>query len=203
MSWLFSFLLVCYASLRLTLWVRGQLRWLSRRQTLPEPPVDVSPPAHLSSGLSRVFRASRELRVQLVHARRDLAAVAIKDPDAPLGQVRDQRYRRALMESWTHLRAWLRELEALERGDRLELEARSLDEAGIRALTESLRDKWRAVSRARALEPFAIAELAEVERALERIDEELVAIEQGLTQLGESPYRDRYAAVTEPTLARV
>ena len=76
MSWIFSFLLLCYASVRLVLWARGQWRWLSLRHELPVPPEAIEPPEHLSSGLALLFVRCRRLRIELTQARRMLATVA-------------------------------------------------------------------------------------------------------------------------------
>lgn len=194
MSWIFSFLLVCYATVRLVLWVRGQLRWMAIRTTLPAPPTEVEAPAHLSPGLAELFLASRQLRVDLIHARRALAAVRVTDPDAPLGQIRDRRYRRAVMESWTQIHAWLRiYAEAREGpGNRAILEDRRIDEQRVAALIEGLRGQWREVARARALDPFSLAELERAAQTLEAVGEELEVIEDGLSRSGDHPYRDRF-----------
>lgn len=193
MSWIFSFLLVCYASVRLVLWMRGQWRWLSLRKRLPDLPREVAPPEHLSANLARLFAKSRWLRIELTHARHLLAMVAATDPDVPLGQVRDTRYRRALMQSWTHLRAWLRETEALDELDRTTLDELGLGTRNLAELTEGLRPRWRAVARARALDPFPLGDLELVQATLERAELELVALERGLSLTPDDPYRDRFA----------
>jgi hypothetical protein len=193
-SWIFSFLLACYACVRLVLWARGQVRWLSIRNTLPIPPLEVVPPRHLSRGLAELFVACRQLRVELVHARRLLLAVEVTDPDVGLGHVRDARYRRALMQSFTQLGAWLRWFEGLAESERAILYDRGLGHERIAALRESLHDRWLVAARARALDPFALADLHAVKQALERADLELQAIERGLAALGEDPYRDRFVS---------
>jgi hypothetical protein len=192
-SWIFSFLLVCYASVRLVLWMRGQWRWLSLRKGLPDLPSEVRPPEHLSANLARLFSTCRTLRIELTHARRMLALVAATDPDVPLGQVRDTRYRRALMESWTHLRAWLREAERLDELDRTTLDELGLGTRNLAELTEGLRPRWSAVARARALDPFPLDDLELVRTTLERAELELVALERGLASVPDDPYRDRFA----------
>lgn len=191
MSWIFSFLLVCYASVRLVLWARGQWRWLGLRKGLPTPPAEVDPPEHLSIGLARLFASCRRLRIALTHTRRTLALVATTDPDVALGQVRDARYRRALMESWTHLRAWLREAEALDTRDLAALDEVGLGTRNLAALTEGLRTRWRAASRSRALDTFPLDDLAMVRATLERAELELVELETGLARQADDPYRDR------------
>lgn len=194
MSWIFSFLLVCYASIRLVLWTRGQWRWLSLRHTLPIPPAEVDPPQHLSSGLALMFGRSRRLRIDLTHARRMLATVAATDPDVPLGQVRDARYRRALMESRAHLRDWLRASEGLDEFDGQAFADLGLTTHTIRDLIDGLYDSWRAVARARALDTFPLEDLFAVQAALERAERELIAIEAGLARVADDPYRDRFVA---------
>jgi len=188
-SWIFSFLLLCYALVRVVLRVRGQLRWLAIRKTLPTPPPMVEAPEHLSPGLSGLFVTSRTLRAELCHSRRTLTAVAVQDPDAPLGQVRDTRYRRAVIESWTLINTWLRSVNKLGELDAAELADAHISAAAIEQLRDAMHDSWRAASQARALEPFPIAQLVANQRALEQLELELVAIERGLARVNEHPYR--------------
>lgn len=190
-SWFFSFLLLCYVLVRLVLRARGQIRWLAIRDSLPDPPRMVPAPAHLSSALAALFVDSLALRADLVRARRRLTAVAVKDPDAPLGHVRDANYRRALMESWTHINAWLRTVERLDSASAAELADHHLGSEAITGLRDSLYTKWSSVARARALDPFALDDLIAVQQTLERIELALVDIEHGLVALGDHPYRQR------------
>ncbi len=192
MSWIFSFLLACYASIRLVLWMRGQWRWLGLRHTLPVAPEEIDAPERLSPGLALHFARCRRLRIDLTHARRMLATVAATDPDVPLGQVRDARYRRALMQSWTQLRAWLRESETLDEVDALALADMGLSTRNIAELITGMSERWRAVSRARALDTFPLADLVAIQTLLDRAERELVAIECGLTRVADDPYRDRF-----------
>jgi hypothetical protein len=191
-SWIFSFLLVCYAGIRLALWTRGQWRWLSLRHTLPALPAEVEPPEHLSPGLALMFGRSRRLRIDLTHARRMLATVAATDPDVPLGQVRDARYRRALIESRTLLRDWLRASEELDEYDAVAFSDLGLTTSNLRELSEGLHDYWRAVARARALETVPLEDLRTVQAVLDRAELELIAIEAGLARIADDPYRDRF-----------
>jgi hypothetical protein len=193
-SWLFSFLLLCYVLVRIVLRVRGEFRWLAIRKTLPEPPPMVAAPEHLSPPLAELFVDSLALRAELVRARRVLAAVAVKDPDAALGQVRDSRYRRTLMISWSRLNAWLRTIGQLDASSVGALRDMHVDTDVIARLRDSLHDKWLEVSRARALDPFALDDVLAVQATFERVELELASIERSLAQLGEHPYRDRHAS---------
>jgi hypothetical protein len=188
-SWLFSFLLLCYVLVRIVLRVRGQIRWLAIRKTLPEPPPMVAAPEHLSPALAELFVDSLALRADLVRARRVLAAVAVKDPDAPLGHVRDAHYRRTLMDSWSRINAWLRAVDRLDAVTVGALRDLHLESDAIASLRDALHDKWYAVSRSRALDPFALDDLLAVAQTFERLELELATIEQGLAQHGEHPYR--------------
>lgn len=191
MSWIFSFLLLCYALVRIVLRVRGQIRWLAIRDTLPVPPSMVAAPEHLSPPLAALFVDSLALRADLVRARVTLTAVSIKDPDAPLGSVRDARYRRTLMESFSRLNKWLRAVERLDVANAGALADIHIDADAIARLRDSLVGKWRQVSRSRALDPFALDDLLVVQQTFEQIELELAAIERGLAQVGDHPYRDR------------
>jgi hypothetical protein len=189
-SWLFSFLLLCYVLVRIVLRVRGQFRWLAIRKTLPEPPPMVAAPEHLSPPLAELFRDSLALRADLVRARRVLAAVAVKDPDAPLGKVRDARYRRTLMMNWSRINGWLRAVGQLDATSMGALRDMHVDADVITQLRDSLYDKWFEVSRARALDPFALADVLAVQATFERVELELASIERSLAQIGD-PYRGR------------
>ncbi len=195
MSWIFSFLLACYVLVRIILRVRGQLCWLSIRDTLPKPPPSIADaPEHLGAhgrGLAKLFVDSRALRISLVEARCTLLTVAVTDPDAPLGRVRDARYRRALMQSWSEINGWLRAVRDLDELSAARLADLHLGSGPIEQLRDSLEDRWRAATRARALDLFPLEDLLAVQRTLESIDDELVAIESGLERVGDDPYRDR------------
>jgi hypothetical protein len=193
-SWFFSFLLLCYVLVRIVLRVRGQIRWLATRKTLPVPPPMVAAPEHLSIPLAELFVDTLALRAELVCARRELTAVAVKDPDAPLGHVRDVRYRRVLMVGWSRLNGWLRALDRLDAATVGQLRDMHLDADTIAQLRDALHGKWYAVSRARALDPFALDDLLAVQRTFERVELELAAIEHSLAQLPEHPYRDRHGS---------
>lgn len=202
MSWLFSFLLLCYVAVRLLLRVRGQIRWLAIRDTLPVVPSMTPAPEHLSPALAELFVDSLALRAALVQARRELTAVQIQDPDAPLGCVRDARYRRAVMTSWSRINAYLRGLENLDLASAGELLDVAVEPGTISSLRDSLHPSWTAVARARALDPFELDDLITVARTLERIEHELASIERALGRLGEHPYRHKPCTrPAEPPLA--
>lgn len=191
MSWIFSFLLLGYVFVRLVLRVRGQLRWIALRETLPVPPEVVAPPTHLSDDLAELFVGSRELRITLIEARRTLTNVEVTDPDAALGRVRDARYRRALMESWTAINRWLRAVRELPEADAARLDDMHLGPRSIAQLRDALEPQWRVAAHARALDPFELDDVHAVAETFERLGQELAAVEQGLERLGDDPYRDR------------
>jgi hypothetical protein len=191
-SWIFSFLLACYVLVRIVLRVRGQLRWLSVRESLPKPPPPVTAaPEHLGPGLAGFYVQTRALRIALVEARRMLMTVAVTDPDAPLGRVRDARYRRALMQSFSDINRWLRGIRELDDHATMGLSDLHLGGGSVEQLRDALRGRWRAVSRARPLDLFPLEDVLAVQRTLELLDDELAAIERGLERLGDDPYRDR------------
>jgi hypothetical protein len=191
-SWIFSFLLACYVLVRIVLRVRGQLRWLGIRKTLPDaPPAVMVAPEHLGRALAGLYVDTRGLRIALIQARRTLMGVAVMDPDAPLGRVRDARYRRALMQSFSEINGWIRGIREIDQHAAASLADMHLGSAPIEGLRDALRDRWQAVARARALEPFSLEDLLAVQRTLELLDDELAALERGLERLGDDPYRDR------------
>jgi hypothetical protein len=193
-SWIFSFLLVCYALVRISLRVRGQLRWRSIRDTLPPTPEPVEAPSHLGSRLGALYCESRELRITLVEARKVLIAVEATDPDAPLGKVRDARYRRSLMQAWTAIRTWVADNEQrpLAGADARQLEDFERDLQRVRDELEGLRGTWRSVSRSRALDPFPLDQMQAVADTFARLDHLLASLEARLDGLGADPYRDRF-----------
>ncbi len=200
MSWIFSILLVGYGLVRLILWSRGQLRWWAVRQDLPSPPPELPTPRHLSAGLGQLFVSCHHLRVELAHALRRISVALLKDPDAALGQIRDRSYRRALMESFSHLNAWLRFVEALPEAERLALADLGTSGLGdqhlarISSRVSSLRPHWKAVAAARALDPFELAQVEDARRTLAQIDEDIQALERDLSSVAADPYRDRVRA---------
>ena len=192
MSWIFSFLLACYVLVRITLRVRGQLRWLGIRDTLPTPPPTIEfAPEHLvarsagqARGLAKLFVDSRALRISLTEARRTHDR-PVTDPDAPLGGVRDARYRRTLMQSWSEINRWLRGIRDLDDQAAISLADLHLGSGPIQQLRDALESRYRSVARARALDPFELEDLRGVQRTFELIDDELAAIERGLERLSD------------------
>lgn len=172
---------------------RGQLRALGLRDTLPVPPPTLDhAPGQLTPALAALFVESRGLRIALVEARRNLMLVQVTDPDAALGRVRDARYRRELMQNWTRINHWLETARQLDESAAATLADRHLGPEPIEQLRDSLRDKWRTVARARALDPFDIEDVVAVVHAFEQLDVALASLEQGLERLGDDPYRDRF-----------
>jgi hypothetical protein len=191
-SWIFSFLLACYVLVRIVLRVRGQLRYLSVRESLPVPPPSVAAaPEHLGNALAGFYVDTRVLRIALVEARRMLMTVAVTDPDAALGRVRDARYRRALMQSFSDINRWLRGIREFDDHVTMSLSDLHLGGGSVEQLRDGLRGRWQAVSRARPLDLFPLEDVLAVQRTLELLDDELAAIERGLERHGDDPYRDR------------
>ena len=75
--------------------------------------------------------------------------VRITDPDAPLGFVRDFRYRVAVAGAWSAACAWARELEGLGEDDRVRLEAAGYSGRGFVEMQSCLLQTVRTTVRVR------------------------------------------------------
>jgi hypothetical protein len=95
------------------------------------------------------------------------------------------------MQSFSHINRWIRGIRELDEHAATNLADLHLGSGQVEQLRDALRDPWRAVSRARALDTFALDDLRGVQRTLELLDDQLAAIERGLDRLGDDPYRDR------------
>lgn len=189
MSWIFTACLLGYLSLRLALWLRGQVRVRLLSDRLPAWPRAGSRPRDVSPGLGELLERSFAGRVALVESMRTIAVVLITDPDAPLGYVRDFRYRMAVSRAWTTACAWWRQFEGLVEDDRARLEVAGYTGRGFADLQACLLRTVRTTVRARALEPFAVDEVAETQARLTAMVEELERLEAALGRSAEDPYR--------------
>lgn len=188
-SWIFTACLLGYLSLRLALWLRGQVRVRLLAERLPAWPRARSRPVHVSPGLAALLARNFAGRTALVASMRAIAMVRITDPDAPLGFVRDFRYRVAVAGAWSAACAWARELEGLGEDDRVRLEAAGYSGRGFVEMQSCLLQTVRTTVRARALEPFAVAEVAATQARLLAMVEELERLEVVLERSAEDPYR--------------
>jgi len=143
----------------------------------------------VSPGLAALLARNFAGRTALVASMRAIAMVRITDPDAPLGIVRDFRYRVAVAGAWSAACAWARELEGLAEDDRVRLEAAGYSGRGFVDMQSCLLQTVRTTVRARALEPFAVAEVAATQARLLAMVEELERLEGVLERSAEDPYR--------------
>ena len=178
-----------YVAMRCALWVRGQLRLMLLRDQLPVGPRRTSRPPHLSAGLGALLDSNFDGRVELMASTRTIATVLITDPDVPLGCVRDFRYRLAVARAWTAACAWLRTLEALAEEDRMCLERAGYTSRGFLDLHAWLHGCVRTTVRARALEPFEVAEVEATCSRVAAMAEELEQVERALARGPADPYR--------------
>ena len=188
-SWIVFVCLVGYGSLRCALWVRGQVRLMLRRDQLPAVPQRSSRPLHLSAGIRALLDHNFAGRVALMASTRTIATVLLTDPDVPLGCVRDFRYRLAVAQAWTAACGWLRTLEELAVEDRLCLERAGYTPRGFLDHHAWLHACVRTTVRARALEPFEVAEVEATCSHVAAMAEELELVERVLFRGAEDPYR--------------
>ena len=188
-SWIFTACALGYLSLRLVLWLRGQVRVRLLRDRLPAWPRAGTRPVHVSPGLGVLLERGYAGRVALVECMRAIAVVLITDPDAPLGFVRDYRYRMAVSRAWNAACAWAQQLGGLAEDDRVRLEAAGYSGRGFVEMQSCLLQTVRTTVRARALEPFAVDEVAATQARLLAMVEELERLEVALERSAEDPYR--------------
>jgi hypothetical protein len=188
-SWIVFLCLSAYWASRCALWVRGQVRFLRLRQGLPAWPVRPAAPRHLSDGLERLFSRGFDERVRLVESSRAIATVLITDPDAPLGWIRDFRYRLAVARAWSAACAWLRSLDDLAEDDRVRLERLGYSFVPFRERHAWLRERVGPTVRARALEPFAVGGVQTTHAVLGEMIGELESLERVLVHAAADPYR--------------
>ena len=189
MSWIVFSCLFGYGSLRCMLWLRGQVRLVLLRGQLPACPRRGTRPRHLSAGLGRLLDRNFAGRVELTASTRAIATLLITDPDVPLGCVRDFRYRLAVARAWSAACAWLRSLEELADDDRLCLERAGYTPRSFRDHHACLLRTVRTTVRARALEPFEVAEVEATRSRLTAMTEELELVERALARGVADPYR--------------
>ena len=189
MSWIVFTFLVIYGSIRLTLALRGQLRYLMLRGPLPARPEPLALPLHLSHGLQSLVERCHSARNCLTDAIRSIATVLIIDPDVPLGCVRDYRYRVAVLTAWSATLDCLRTLEALDDGDRLRLESVGCEVSRFRAAVLRLNPQVSVAKRARPLDAFDVQSVRTTRSAVEAIIHELERLEGRLGVSPDDPYR--------------
>lgn len=182
-------ILSAYWGCRSVLWLRGQVRFMRLRESLPTRPVRCSAPVHLSESLGGLLARNYDQRVLLVESTRTIAEVLITDPDVPLGCVRDFRYRVALAGAWQAACGWLRVFESLAEEDRGRLERLGYTSAVFRQRHAWLDQTVREAVRARALEPFAVSAVQTSRQVVDAMIGELERLERALVCPAVSPYR--------------
>ncbi len=189
MSLILFLFLVTYGSLRLALWLRGQVRFAYMKHQLPGFPAPLPQPQHLSRGLGELMACSYTERVHLIESLRSILTVLITDPDVPLGCVRDFRYRMAVFHAWAAARRWVGLVESLPSPDRERLRALGCRPELFVDKSGALEEVARKTSNARALEPFAIDGVHQTQSVLDNLIHQLALTEKYLGQSPADPYR--------------
>jgi hypothetical protein len=188
-SWVVFMILSAYWVSRSALWLRGQVRFMKLKESLPVRPVRRTPPVHLSAALGGLLARNYDERVALVESTRTIAEVLITDPDVPLGCVRDFRYRMALARAWSAACGWLQAFESLAEEDRGMLERLGYTTATFRQRHAWLDQVVRRTVRAPALEPFGVDAVQASRQGVDAMIGELERLEQMLVSTAASPYR--------------
>lgn len=189
MSWILFLCLAAYGSTRIVLGLRGQWRFMRLRRGLPAWPVRPVAPRCLGAGLAGLLGRNFDERVRLVESTRTIATVLIVDPDAPLGWIRDFRYRLAVAAAWSAASAWLASFEALGEDDRGRLERLGYSAAPFRERHAWLYGRVRTTVRARALEPFEVSAVEATRAMIDAMIEDLALLERALCGGVVDPYR--------------
>jgi hypothetical protein len=202
-SWIFALLLAIYGFVRMVLWVRGQVRYWMCKHDLVQPAKAREVPQHLSRELAGFFAATDDLRLRLVDDLRKISIVLITDPDVPLGQVRDGRFRWAVLDAWLQIRRWLSATQLHEDTSAefmLLHEELGLATGRLRQTVEFMRPIWWQAVRARALDPFDLEQVRSFRGALGDIVAELEGIQEQMTRRESHPYRGSRLATAHPAI---
>ena len=189
MSWIVFVFLLTYGSLRLILWIRGQVRFALQKGELPGFPTPLPRPQHLSGRLGELMDCSYSERVHLIESLRSVLTVLITDPDVPLGCVRDFRYRLAVFHAWAAARRWMGLIDSLSAPDRARLRALGCRPEVFVHSSRALKEVARETSNARALEPFALEGVERTQTVLDTLIHQLALTEQYLGKNSADPYR--------------
>lgn len=128
--------------------------------------------------------------MRLVDSVRAIATVLIVDPDAPLGVVRDFRFRTALADAWTAAREWIRLWDALDEAERRWLAELGYTPQIFRERCAALRSAVRRCVRAPALEPFPVSDVAATQALVLALVRDLEGFERALASAPRGgPYR--------------
>ncbi len=189
MSWIVAILLAIYGLVRIVLRVRGEL--LYRRASLmtgaPRPKLNAPP--ELGPPFAALFDATKSLSGTLHEATQLLERIIMTDPDAPLGEIRDERYRRQVLESWNALRRWRQDYDGLDDSQIAYLEQHGEDGRPLVSAMEHLRDAVRRARRSRPLEAFPIDEVRAVFDQLRFSLRHSDRLCEGLITAARDPYR--------------
>ena len=193
-------LLVIYGGVRLVLRVRGQFRYVRWARELPPLRSVRALPEHLTGEVTTVFESGETMSVALERAVRSLDEIVITDPDSALGSIRDKRYRRTVLEAWRDLQAWLAAWDATSEREQLRAVDLGVTPDELRDIAEQLRPSWRRAYRARALEPFTLAEVERVRQLLLCAVESANRSNDRLASLELDPYRGAHLLRRDPTV---
>lgn len=194
-SWIFALFLTAYGLVRAVLWVRGQIRFQMIKDELPPVGVPRPVPEHLPPSLATYFAATDALRVHAANDLRQISICMVTDPDAPIGHVRDRRFRWAVLDAWMRFREWRRDVaDAIDPAagpvHLLEQYAdHGLGSGPVDRCAERIRSVWWQAVRARHLEPYMLEDVRVVRGALSRLVSELEQQQEQLARADAHPYR--------------
>lgn len=182
--------LLFYGTMRSALWMRGQIRYRQLQGGFPRVSAPPEPPAHLDDSLGRLLACSYNGRVRLTDSVRSIATVLIVDPDAPLGVIRDFRFRTALVDAWSAAREWQGQWEGLDEAEQRRLEQLGYTPRSFCERCADLRGAVRRYVRAPALEPFPVSDVEAIRALVLALVRDLEGFERALAAAPVAgPYR--------------
>lgn len=189
MSWIVAILLAIYGVVRVCLRVRGEFRYRRASLVTSAPRPELVAPAELEPPFAVLFDATRSLSDALHRATQVLERILMTDPDAPLGEIRDERYRRQVLESWNALSRWRRDYDALDDTQIAYLEQHGEDGRPLVGAMEYLQAPVHRARRSRPLEAFPVDEVRVVFERLRFSLQHSDRLCEGLITAARDPYR--------------
>lgn len=169
--------------------MRGRIRFLLIRHQLPAYPKPFAVSVHLPEGLCQLMADCYEEHLHLIDSYHAISKVLIVDPDAPLGYIRDFRYRVAIFTASIAAHRWLQLVESLDSQNRYILDSLGCNLEFFTQLAAHLQTQVGITTKARALEPFQVQDVQHAQQTLDQFIHELACVENRLGQYAPSPYR--------------
>lgn len=188
-SWVIALLLALYAVVRVCLKVRGELRYRASALETSGPRPALEAPDGLEPPFDALFEDTRHLSETLHRATQVLERVLMTDPDAPLGEIRDERYRRQVLESWNAMQRWRSRYEDLAPDQVSTLEQRGEDGRPLVGTMAHIEEPVFRARRSRPLEAFPVQEVRDMFDRLRYALTHSDRLCEGMITAARDPYR--------------